>query len=80
MIKTELAKLGFRVTNELLPSPLLDLFNKAGGKKHRYPMRSKKTPNIQRHDKTLFNKSYLCQSLVEIMKIPGITRNVKTVK
>ena len=81
MIKVKLAKLGFRLTNELLPSPLLNLFNKAGGKKqHRYPTRSKKTPNIQRHDKTLFNKSYLCQSLVEFMKIPGIARNAKTVR
>ena len=80
MIKLELAKLGFKLTNELLPLPLLNLFNKDGGKKqHRYPRRSKKTPNIQRHDKVLFNKSYLCQGLVEFMKIPGITQSAKTV-
>ena len=59
-----LCKLGYMVTNSLLPSPILKLFNADGGKKpHRYDTRNKNTPNIQKHQSTQFNKSFLCQAI-----------------
>ena len=81
IIKLELVKLGYKLTNSLLPQPVQDQFNKYRGKKcHRYPTRLKNTPNIQKHLSKIFNKSNLCQSLAEYMKIPGTTRNIKSIK
>ena len=81
MIKLELTKLGYKVSNRMLPTPLLYMFNTYGGEKtHKYPTRSKNTPNIQQHTNRLFNKSFMCQSLVEFMKIPGITRKASSIK
>ena len=48
LIKNELCKLGYKVTNKLLPKPLVELFEQQGGKKtHKYETRNKNTPNIQ---------------------------------
>ena len=57
-------KLGYMVSHELLPKPLLDLFNKRGGKKsHRYLTRNKLVPNSQVHQNVAFNSSSLCKSI-----------------
>ena len=44
LIKLYQEKLGYMVTNEMIPQPIIDLFNLRGGKKvHRYPTRNTST-------------------------------------
>ena len=70
MIKLSLCKLGYKITHELLPHPLLKIFNSYGGRKtHHYLMRNRQTPNIQKHHDTKFNKSFLCQSILEFSRL-----------
>ena len=48
------------------------MFDADGGKKmHKYPTRYKKTPNIQKHHSTTFNKSFICQAIKQYNNIPG---------
>ena len=55
-------KLSYMVSHKLLPKPLLDIFNKTGGKKSpHYPTRNKSVPNIQIHQNVAFNSSFLCK-------------------
>ena len=62
-------KLGYKVTHKLLPVPMLELFDRRGGKKsHRYPTRNKNTPNIQAH--VTFNKSFLCKAIMDYNQLP----------
>ena len=78
LIKMSLCKLGQRVTHKIVPIPIQHIFDSNGGiKQHRYPMRNKNTPNIQKHHDVIFNKSFLCQSIVEFSKLPT---NLKTKK
>ena len=61
LIKSTLCRLGHKIT----------LFNSHGGHKtHCYPTHNRNTPNIQRHQTVLFNRSFLCQSIVEYGKLP----------
>ena len=70
MIRFNLCKLGQQMTHQLLPKPLQDIINADGGKKtHRYPTRNKFTPNIQKHQCTIFNRSFLCQGIKEFVKL-----------
>ena len=70
MIQFNLCKLGQQMTHKLLPEPLQDILNVDGGKKtHRYPTRNKSTPNIQKHQCTIFNRSFLCQGIKEFVKL-----------
>ena len=47
------------------------MLNKYGGKKaHHYPTQNKMLPNIQKHNITLFNKSFLCKGLVAYNSLP----------
>ena len=78
LVKMSLCKLDQRVTHKILPVPIQHIFHSHGGRKqHRYPMRNKNTPNIQKHHDVKFNKSFLCQSIVEFSKLPT---NLKTEK
>ena len=64
-------KLGYKVTHKLLPVPILELFDRRGGKKsHRYPTRNKNTPNIQAHQNVTFNNSFLCKAIMDYNKLP----------
>ena len=75
LINQEQYKLGYKVSHKLLPEPLIELFDKKGGKKcHRYPTRNKQVPNIQTHSSTQMNTSFLCHSLHLYMQLPGITK------
>ena len=59
-------KLGYLVSHKFLPTPLLGLFNRRGGKKtHRYETRNKNTPNIQTHQEPSYNNSFLCKAITE---------------
>ena len=63
-------KLGYLVSHKLLPTPLLGLFNRRGGRKtHRYETRNKNMPNIQTHQEALFNNSFLCKAITEYNKL-----------
>ena len=64
MINLELQKFGFKLSRQDLPNPIGQMMNKKGGKKmHRYPTHNKKIPNIQPHNSTWLNNSYLCKGL-----------------
>ena len=64
MVDLELTKFGYKISNSILPKPLLDMLNAMGGKKkHQYPTRNKQTPNIQKHSSTQFNTSFVCQGI-----------------
>ena len=70
LIKGSLCKLGHSLNHKQLPSPLIRLFNIHGGEKmHRYPTRNKNIPNVQKHKAQVFNRSFLCRSLVEYGKL-----------
>ena len=72
MINVELAKLGYNISRKLLPKPILDIFEKNGGKKtHHYPTRNKMTPNVQKHHSTQFNHSFICRSMVIFTNLPN---------
>ena len=65
IIKLELSKFGYRLSNNLLSGPIYQLMNSKGGlKQHRYLMQNKATPNLQRHESMLFNKSFMCKSIM----------------
>ena len=64
-------KLGYKVTHKLLPVPILELFDRRGGKKsHHYPSRNKNTPNIQAHQNVTFNNSFLCKAIMDYNQLP----------
>ena len=68
-------KMGYMVTNEMMPQPIIDLFHLRGGKNmHRYPTRNKHLPNIQPHQSVMFNNSFLCKSLLVYNNPPGIKK------
>ena len=70
MIQFNLCKLGQQMTHKLLPQPLQNILNADGGKKtHRYPTRNKYTPNIQKHQCSIFSQSFLCQGIKEFVKL-----------
>ena len=70
MIQFNLCKLGQQMTHKLLPQPLQNILNADGGKKpRRYPTRNKYTPNIQKHQCSIFNWSFLCQGTKEFIKL-----------
>ena len=80
MIRTELIKLGFKITSKTLPNPLILAFDKEGGKKtHPYNTRNKSLPNIQKHAKNLYNTSFMCKALTEYTKVSTTLKQKKTV-
>ena len=81
MINVELAIFGYNISNKKLPKPLLDMLNARGGKKtHRYPTHEKTTLNVQQHTSQMFNRSFLCQSIVEYNKLSDKEKRCKNSK
>ena len=77
LIKQELTKLGYKISKDLLPGPIIDLCkNKQGKKNHKYSTRRKAILNVQWHTDHNFNISLLCKSLIYYSEPPGITRNI----
>ena len=73
--------LGYLVSYKLLPTPILGLFNRRGGKKtHRYETRNKNTPNIQIHQEPLYNNSFLCKAVTEYNKLSISIRTSETIR
>ena len=78
LIKGSLCKLGHSLNHKQLPSLLIKLFNMHGGEKlHRYPTRNKNIPNVQKHTAQVFNRSFLCRSIVEFSKLPTELKSEK---
>ena len=64
MIQLEMYKLGQQLKLKQLADPIIREFNAYGGMRmHQYPSRNKNLPNIQRHQGTLFNKSFSCRGI-----------------
>ena len=75
LIKYKLAKFGYKAMNELYPTPIIQLLNSQGGAKtHRCPTSNKKTPNIQKHQPTVYNNSFLCRGLMTYRNLPAILK------
>ena len=77
LIKQELIKLGYNLSANDVPTPIINIYKKEERKQHRYPTRRKNIPNIRKHQDSLFNKSFLCKSLVFYGELPDITRNLR---
>ena len=72
LIENELKKLGYKITNKLLPEPLTELFLINGGRrKHRYDTCQKNVPNVQNHSTLLFNRSFLGKCLSLYSRLPN---------
>ena len=70
-IHLAMCKLGHNISHKHYPTLILDLFVKFGGEKvHRYPTRNKHILNVQRHYSELYNKSFLCQSIIAYNILP----------
>ena len=66
-----MCKLGYQLKSKELPVPLINDFNTCRGRKtHRYPTRHKDLPNIQKHQGTLINKSFICKGVSTFTKLP----------
>ena len=64
MVQLEMCKLGHQLKLKELPVPIIDEFNTCRGcKTHRYPTRHKDLPNIQKHQGTLINRSFICKGV-----------------
>ena len=56
LIDLEAAKLGYKISHNLVPKPIQNIMNAKNRKKtHTYHTHNKTTPNIQRHRSTQFN-------------------------
>ena len=81
IVELKMGKFGYRLANNILPSPLKNLMEAKGGiKSHRYPTRNKRIPNIQKHSITMFNHSYMCRSLVIYGQTKQHVQAMNTVK
>ena len=75
LIKQELIKLGYNISNNRLPRPIIDLYGK---KRHKYPTRRKNIPDIYPHTDYQYNISFMCKSLKYYSELPGITRDINS--
>ena len=74
-------KLGYKISKKQIPSQISNIMNNKGGlKAHRYNTRNKGTPNIQKHQTTQFNKSFLCKSISLYGNLPVDVKMSKTLK
>ena len=76
LINLELCKLGYKLTNKLLPINVIqclqeDYQNKQLVKKHRYPTRNKAELNIPIYNKTSHARSFLVRSISLFNKLPN---------
>ncbi len=60
-IITIIITISHRYVNKTLPKPVENLFL-ANDYNHNYLTRARHNPRIQRHNTSLFNKSFLCKS------------------
>ena len=61
MIQVAMCKLGHNISHKHIPTPIIQLIDKFGGKKqHRYSTCNKHIPNIQHHHSERYKKMFLC--------------------
>ena len=77
LIKQELIKLGYNISANNAPTPIIKIYRKEERTQHRYPTRRKNIPNIRKHQDSLFNKSFLCKSLVYYSELPTKLRDLR---
>ena len=85
LTKLELCKLGYHLTNNLLPEPLTnallsDQHNKNLGKTHGYNTRHKSIPNLPRANNSRYRSSYLFQAISVYSKLPESVTKQPTLK
>ena len=81
MIELELAKYGYKITNQLYLTKIHTTAEANGGlKQHQYATRFKRTPNIQKHGKAEFNASFLCKGLSIFNNLPNKIQNLRNLK
>ena len=81
LIDVEVAKFGYKISCKLVPKPIQNSMNAKGGKKtHNYHTCNKTAPNIQRHQSTQFNCSFLCRSISSYTNFPEDLKQTKSHK
>ena len=81
LIDLEAAKFGYKISHNLVPKPIQNIMNAKGWKKtHTYHTHNKATPNIQRHQSTRFNRSFLCRSISSCTNLPEDLKQTKSYK
>ena len=75
MIKLELCKLGYQMTNNMLPKPLChalqtDHHERSTAKLHNYETRNKLIPNLLRASHSQYRNSYLFKAISVYSKLP----------
>ena len=69
IVELELSKFAYRLTHNLLPKPVSNLFNR-GADYHQYNTRNRNNPIVSRHKYALYNKSFLCRTPVVWAELP----------
>ena len=77
LIKQELIKLGYSISTNNAPSPIIKIYRNEEKKRHRYPTRCKNIPTVKKHHDTLYNRSFLCKSLVFYSGLPTKLRDLR---
>ena len=77
LIKQELIKLGYSISTNNAPSPIIKIYRNEEKRRHRYPTRRKNIPTIKKHHDTLYNRSFLCKSLVFYSGLPTKLRDLR---
>ena len=85
LITLELCKLGYKLINKLLPTPLLSSLrcnqnNKSLNKKHKYSTRNKAIPNHPKPTTKLYQFSFLCQSISAYQSFMVATKDCLNLK
>ena len=61
LIDMEISKMSYQIANDMLPNPVLQLFQK-GNNFHTYNTRNRNNPVVAIHRSAVYNKSFLCRS------------------
>ena len=77
LIKQELIKIGYYISTNNAPTPIVNIYKREEKEKHRYPTRRRNIPAIRKHQDSLFNKSFLCKSLVYYSELPTKLRDLR---
>ena len=76
-MKYKSAKSGYKISNRLLPKPILELFP---NRRHRYETRNKQIPNIINHKSITTNKSFMCKDIGIFINLPYMLKRQPSYK
>ena len=81
LIDLESVKYRQKISKGLTHKPIQKIMLSNGGlKTHSYNTRNKSTPNIQKHQATQFNRSFLCCSISNYNKLPESLKSIKSLQ